>query len=160
MSVRIAAKAAVGGGPPIQYVTEPESLRVRLFNTFFTAYRAMNRFACVAMATAFALSAYAEPVTTEILETPHYLIKVERNCPDNYVTCEDVSYVGRNKSTGQTISLTGRTLHSLCADKITPCRFEGYEFKNGRYKYFLGIQGYLVVRLGSKTVFEEKGEWR
>ena len=65
--------------------------------------------------------------------TPSYGINIVANCAEGNVTCNNVTYVGRHLKTGQTIRLRGQTVHTLCADKVTPCRFVGYSFRNREY---------------------------
>lgn len=48
----------------------------------------------------------------------------------------------------------------MCADGVTPCRFLGYQFDNGRYRYFISDAGELVVSKGDKVLSTESGEWR
>jgi hypothetical protein len=62
--------------------------------------------------------------------------------------------------TKQVLSLMGRTAHTTCADRVTPCRFLGYVFRNGPYSYFVTQAGELVVSKGDKALIEESGTWR
>jgi hypothetical protein len=56
--------------------------------------------------------------------------------------------------------LQGRTLNSLCADGVTPCRFIGYEFRNGPFRYVVYDSGSLRVTRGDKVLVDEPGEWQ
>jgi hypothetical protein len=95
----------------------------------------------------------------ETLSTPSYLVTIERQCPEGEVTCDRVSYLGENRKTGARLALRGETVHALCADGVTPCRFLGYRFKNGRTTYLLLEEGRLQVRRGGKLLLDEAGEW-
>lgn len=65
----------------------------------------------------------------ETLKTKSFNVKITRNCAEGNVTCNNVTYVGRNVKTGRSIRLTGKTLSTTCQDGITPCRFWAISFK-------------------------------
>lgn len=94
------------------------------------------------------------------LTTPSFVVKVTVNCAEGNVTCDDVTYVGTSRKTGKSIKLRGKTMHTLCADGVTPCRFLGYEFRNGKIDYQVTEDGQLTVTQGKKTLLSEKGEWQ
>jgi len=94
------------------------------------------------------------------LTTPSFIIEITVNCAEGNVTCDNVGYVGTSKKNGKRIKLRGKTMHTLCADGVTPCRFLGYEFHNGNTQYRVLDGGELTVTLGKKVLLEEKGEWR
>lgn len=91
------------------------------------------------------------------LETPNYLIRIEVNCPEGEVACDRVTYTGKSKKTGRELTLLGRTVHTLCADGVTPCRFVGYQFRNGTTTYLVTEEGELIVRDGGKVIIDERG---
>ena len=91
------------------------------------------------------------------LETPNYLIRIEVNCPEGEVACDRVTYTGKSKKTGRELTLLGRTVHTLCADGVTPCRFVGYQFRNGTTTYVVTEEGELIVRDGGKVIIDERG---
>jgi len=92
------------------------------------------------------------------LETPSFKITVDVRCPEGEVICDDVTYVGVNKKSGETVSLTGKTLHHLDADG-TPTRFLGYIFKNKDVTYFLSEDGQLRISRGEEVLLKENGTW-
>ena len=98
---------------------------------------------------------YPKSALAETYITKTFRVEIHRHCQEGSVTCDDVSYVGTNLQTGAGIKLKGSTLHAMCQDGITPCRFLGYEFHNGSYSYRL-IDGYLVISRSGKEVFREK----
>jgi hypothetical protein len=112
------------------------------------------------LALGFLVAAMAPACALETLDTPSFTITVDVRCEEGNVTCDDVRYVGTSKKTGKAIRLTGRTRHTTCADGVTPCRFLGYEFKNGATVYFLSDGGELVVERRGKTLLREQGEWK
>ena len=96
----------------------------------------------------------------ELLTTPNYIIRIEVNCAEGYVTCNDVTYVGESRKSHNSITLKGKTMHTSCADGITPCRFVGYYFKNGNITYTISESGELKVIQGKdKVLVKEKGAW-
>lgn len=93
----------------------------------------------------------------ETLKTQNYNIKITRNCAEGNVTCNNVAYYGRNLKTGASVRLTGKTIHTTCADGVTPCRFLGYEFRNKQYLYRVTQNGELQVYQGNRLILEERG---
>lgn len=94
------------------------------------------------------------------LETPSYSVKIEVLCAEGDVSCDRVRYSGRSKKSGKSITLKGKTAHSLCADGVSPCRFLGYRFQHGKLSYFVSDDGLLQVTQGGKTLVEEIGQWQ
>lgn len=101
------------------------------------------------------------PVLAQELVTPNYVITIERNCAEGNVTCDDVTYTGESKQSGNSITLKGTTWHTLCADGVTPCRFLGYRFENANVTYYVTEAGKLeVVRNEHEILVSEEGQWR
>lgn len=94
----------------------------------------------------------------DTLTTPSFVIDI-RGCEEGVVSCDNVVYTGTSKKTGKSIRLHGRTLHTLCADGVTPCRFLGYEFRKGDVYYRVLEDGRLLVMQGKKILVDETGEW-
>ena len=94
------------------------------------------------------------------LDTPGFSVRIELRCKEGEVTCENVTYRGKSKKTGKSVVLTGKTAHTLCADKVTPCRFIGYVFKTGTFTYLVTEQGELIVRNGQNAIVSESGTWQ
>ena len=93
------------------------------------------------------------------LVTPSFRIIVTENCQEGDVSCQDVSYIGTSRRTGKSITLKGLALSSMCSDGVTPCQHLGYQFKNGRYVYFVGDDGHLLVTRNGTTIISEMGKW-
>ena len=94
------------------------------------------------------------------LTTENYTVTITQQCPEGHVTCDKVKYLGVSKKTGSSIVLNGTTLHTKCADGETPCRFLGYEFKNGNITYRVLERGLLqVIKNKTEVLLEEKGTW-
>ncbi|HLW34353.1 MAG TPA: hypothetical protein VKS98_01725 [Chthoniobacterales bacterium] len=92
------------------------------------------------------------------LETKSFSISIEVKCEEGEVTCDNVKYVGTNKKTGESVELTGKTLHHTDKEG-NPGRFLGYIFKNKGVTYFLSDDGLLRVSKGEEIVLEERGTW-
>jgi hypothetical protein len=114
-----------------------------------------------AMLLATGLIAIASASRGDTLETPSYRITVESRCPEGYVTCDDVQFVGVCKKTGRSVRLTGSTVHTFGPDGVTPAHFVGYMFKRGKTTYFVdGWDGEFRVTRGSKVLVDETGAWK
>jgi len=109
---------------------------------------------------AIALISLATGALASTLTTPSYTIVIETHCPEGETVCDKVTYVGVSKKTGASITLTGREIHSLGPDGITPAHFLGYLFKSGETTYFVGEDGELRVSRGSKILVQETGVWK
>lgn len=115
-----------------------------------------------ALAAAVLLVASMPVHAAQTLTTANFVITITSHCPEGSVSCDDVSYRGVAKKTGKAITLKGSTMHTTCADGVTPCRFLGYAFRNGDVRYWVWESGLLEVRQGGakgKLLVEEKGEW-
>jgi hypothetical protein len=111
------------------------------------------------LGTVIGLLCLTEGAIAETLTTKQFRIEIQRNCAEGNVTCDRVSYRGKDLKTGKSIRLSGRTLHSLCADGVTPCQFLGYEFRNRNYRYIVTDSGLLRVYQGQKLLLSQQGTW-
>lgn len=103
--------------------------------------------------------AFSASLRADTLTTASFKVTIERQCAEGEVTCDRVSYLGESRNSGARLALRGKTLHAMCADGVTPCRFLGYQFKNGSTTYLLLEEGRLQVRSGDKLLVDEAGEW-
>ena len=94
------------------------------------------------------------------LVTRRFTVVVTENCPEGETNCQDVTYVGTNRATGHDIHLKGTAVVHLCPDGVTPCHHIGYRFPNGRYVYFVGDDGSLIVTRGGKQILGQMGQWQ
>ena len=120
-----------------------------------------GRWVRVAMRLALLVSALLAAVPTsraDTLTTPSYTITI-KGCEEYVVSCDNVKYVGLSNKTGKSVTLTGRTVHSVGADGVTPAHFLGYVFKKGKTTYFVGEDGELKVTRGSRVLVQERGVW-
>ncbi len=111
------------------------------------------------LGTIVGLLCLAEGAIADILTTKQFRIEIQVNCQEGNVTCDRVSYRAKDLKTGKSIRLSGKTMHSLCADRVTPCRFLGYEFRNRGYRYIVTEGGQLEVYKGGKLVLSQSGTW-
>ncbi len=95
----------------------------------------------------------------DTLRTQNYRVTITVNCPEEEVVCNDVTYDGSNVNTGESLQLQGRTVSTLCADGVTPCRFIGYEFFNGDYRYLVTEEGRLQVSINGEIILDQSGNW-
>lgn len=94
---------------------------------------------------ALLLSGSPPAAAQQVLATESWDITIDVRCPEGEVGCRDVRYTGVHRKTGRALKLPGRELHTLCADKVTSCRFLGYVFRHGRQRYFVWEDGTLAV---------------
>lgn len=99
------------------------------------------------------------PAWAGTLTTTNYVVTITPHCGEGQVTCDNVTYHGRSKLSGEEIELKGETMHLLCGDKKTPCRFLGYHFQNDDYEYQVFDSGVLRVKHNAKLVVDERGQW-
>jgi hypothetical protein len=119
----------------------------------------MALFPRLAVGTFFGWFWLAEGAIADVLTTKQFRIEIQRKCAEGNVTCDRVSYRGKDLKTGKSLRLSGRTIHSLCADRVTPCQFLGYEFRNQNYRYVVTDGGLLKVYHGKKLLLSQQGEW-
>lgn len=77
---------------------------------------------------------FAGAETSGTFNGERFIITITEHCPEGFVSCENVTFVSKNKKTGSGITLKGKTVNINCP---ATCDFRGYEFKNGLYKYSL-----------------------
>lgn len=111
-------------------------------------------------ATILFLLSFSGLASADVLDTPSFIVNIEVRCPEGNVACDDVIYSGKSKKSGKSITLKGSTWHTLCADRVTPCRFIGYRFKSGKTTYSITQEGDLTVTQGNKVLVDEHSEWK
>jgi hypothetical protein len=108
----------------------------------------------------FSLALFSGLSNAATLETPSFVVRIDTQCIEGDLICNNVSYHGISKKRGASITLRGKKVYTMCADRITPCRFIGYEFINGDVRYFVSETGNLSVTRGKKSLVSEKGNWK
>ncbi len=121
-----------------------------------------------------ALGIWCSAASASTFNTKRYQIEITSNCAEGNVVCNDVTYMSTHREYGYTLRLKGKTIHSLCADRVTPCRFLGYEFVNTWYESphpFSGpetlvedrysiLGDTLEIRQNGELIWSEKGIWQ
>lgn len=101
---------------------------------------------------------------TSFSETYHsesYVISVISTCEEGNVTCDAVQFEMKEIKSGNVSQQIGSTVHSLCKDAVTPCRFLGYEFSIDDRHYFLSEIGTLqITNSQGEHIISESGEWQ
>jgi hypothetical protein len=111
------------------------------------------------LATVISFGCLVEGAIADTLTTKGFKIDIKVNCAEGYVTCDRVSYRGEDLKTGKSLRLSGKTVHSTCADRVTPCRFLGYEFRHRNYRYIVTEGAVLEVYKGGKLLVSQQGTW-
>jgi hypothetical protein len=119
----------------------------------------MFRYFLVTIPILLCLSNSVQAGEASTFSTPKFSIKITENCEEGVVGCDNVTYVGVNKKTGKSITLKGKSLMRLCADRVTPCQHIGYTFQNGKVVYLVTDQGTLTISKGAKVLVKEEGTW-
>jgi hypothetical protein len=96
--------------------------------------------------------ACASMASAETIRTASFEIKITRQCAEGNVSCDRVTYVGKDLNTGKSIRLKGKTVNSG-----NSYRFLGYEFRNGKYLYSVSNNNLLQVYKGKKLILKEQG---
>jgi hypothetical protein len=90
--------------------------------------------------------------SAETIRTKNFEIKIVRHCEEGNVSCDRVTYIGRDVNTGKSIRLNGRTMN---ADHSYT--FLGYVFQNGEYTYEITRNNLLLVSRGDRVIIREQG---
>ena len=99
-----------------------------------------------------------------VFETASFRITVTYTCLAKEITCDRMRYKKVSKKTGESLEVIGSTVHSYCEGDV-PCRFQGYEFKNGDYEYLIWHdspddgESTLRIYQGDTRLLKEKGKW-
>jgi hypothetical protein len=132
-----------------------------MLNKAARASRTLHLVLLLVVATASPLSSVADDGAGDTLTTKSYVVTITSDCAEGNVDCNDVTYHGVSRQTGKAITLKGTTLHNKCGDGITPCRFLGYQFKNGNITYWVLESGSLqVIRGKNEVLLDEDGQWQ
>ena len=99
-------------------------------------------------------------VSAQTLVTDSFKIMIEYDCNEGEVTCDKIHFLINAAGSDEKKSYIGNTLHSICADGITPCTFLGYEFEAHGLKYIIYTSGTLeVINYQGKQTLLETGKW-
>lgn len=96
--------------------------------------------------------AFSGVASAEIIKTKNFQINITRNCSNDSIICNNVTYVGQDLRTGKSIRLIGKTVNNARS-----YRFLGYEFKNGLYTYSVTSDNVLLIRKNNNVILREQG---
>lgn len=98
--------------------------------------------------------------SSKTLTTDNFVIEIAHDCEEGEVTCDAIKFVYSPAGFKQKHTVIGKTVHRRCADGITPCAFQGYEFQSDGATYFIRQSGVLVVtdNRGNQLLVEQ-GSW-
>jgi hypothetical protein len=128
----------------------------------------------------FLIGSWCMAASARTLKTANFSVEIIPNCEEGNVVCNDVTYVFTELETTMAITRKGRTVHHLCADRVTPCQFLGYEFLDKRYeepedqpelithtdfaftpyRYFISESGKLEIYRYKQLITSEQGTWQ
>jgi hypothetical protein len=127
-----------------------ERLRMKITNRSLTG---LISTATLALTSAFHADA-------AVMVTEKFVVVIAERCPEGDVACNNVTYTGVNRSTGESVTLKGQAWVRMCADNVTPCQHIGWLFKNGEYTYRVReTPPLLEVERNGKTVLEQQAVW-
>jgi len=109
----------------------------------------------------FATAIMSSAVSAETLTTDNFIIQIERGCEEGKVTCDTVRFIYSPVGIEKKQIVVGKTVHTKCADGITPCAFQGFEFLADGAKYFIHNSGVLeVTDSEGNQLLVEQGTWQ
>lgn len=101
-------------------------------------------------------AAFAETLTTD-----SFIIQIEQGCEEGEVTCDTMRFIYSAVGAEQEQTVVGTTVHTTCADGVTPCAFQGYEFSADGANYFIHHTGVLkVTDCKGNQLLVEHGQWQ
>ncbi|MCC5880306.1 MAG: hypothetical protein JJU03_10495 [Idiomarina sp.] len=96
------------------------------------------------------------------LTTPEYQVALYSGCAEGEVSCDQIS-AQLQQPGSEARELNGSTMHTLCADGMTPCRFLGYYLSDQDYAYRILENGQLHIKqcsdLGCEDIYNVRGSW-
>ncbi|WP_298770778.1 hypothetical protein [uncultured Shewanella sp.] len=108
-----------------------------------------------------ALVIISSVVSAETLVTDNFIIQIERECEEGNVTCDTIRFIYSPVGCEQKHTVIGKTVHTKCADGVTPCAFQGYEFLADGAKFFIHNSGVLkVIDSEGNQLLVDKGKWQ
>jgi len=109
--------------------------------------------------TLFLLLFFSFGLNADTLITSSYKVEIGA-CPEGYVTCDTIPVELKELKTGIVSTHIGETLHTLCKDGVTPCRFLGYHFTSDVSQYYIYENGSLMIYAADEQlVVDEQGKW-
>ncbi|MEH6565655.1 MAG: hypothetical protein V7756_10070 [Halopseudomonas sp.] len=94
-----------------------------------------------------------------VLITPSFELSLDSRCAEGEVSCNDYTLQGLERENGRPFMLQGRSMHTTCADGVTPCRFLGYRFDQSSRSFLITEDGLLNIYHGDNLILHEQGRW-
>ena len=95
------------------------------------------------------------------LTSDNFKIEIKRDCEEGVVTCDKIKFILYTTGFEKGEVIRGTTKHSTCADGVTPCAFQGYEFISGGGTYFIHSSGVIeVIDSDGNQLLVEQGKWQ
>jgi hypothetical protein len=107
----------------------------------------------------FFIFIFAPVVAANTLKTSNFEIVIG-TCEEGVVSCYDVPVTIRNLKNGVLEKVLGKTVHTLCGDGVTPCAFQGYQFKYSNSQFMINNSGKVIITASNGSVKTEDGEWQ
>ncbi len=109
----------------------------------------------------FVLAIMFSEVSAETLTTDNFIIEIEHDCEEGNVTCDMIKFIYSPIGIEQKQTVVGKTVHTKCADGVTPCTFQGYQFLADGTTYFIYNSGVLeVIDSEGNQLLVEQGKWQ
>lgn len=109
----------------------------------------------------FVVAILSSVVSAETLTTDNFIVQIESGCVEGEVSCDTMKFIYSRIGFDKTQTVVGKTVHTTCADGITPCAFQGYEFQVDGSNYFINNSGVLeVTDSEGKQLLVEQGKWQ
>ncbi|WP_347366187.1 hypothetical protein [Vibrio vulnificus] len=103
---------------------------------------------------------FSSSVLGQTFRTDNFELEFHNECGEGEVTCEKVRVFFSLIGIETKQEALGKSIHSLCADGITPCRFLGYELRSDGVRYIVYESGVLsVVDDSGNELLLEQGAW-
>lgn len=103
----------------------------------------------------FSSLAYGEKFVSD-----NFSIEMEPQCAEGEVACSHIKFTITVPGAEKSSVIYGKSKYAMCADGVTPCRFQGYEFMSDGSRYFINSVGLLVVTDEQDNVLlTEVGKW-
>ncbi|ESP92500.1 MULTISPECIES: hypothetical protein [Pseudoalteromonas] len=96
----------------------------------------------------------------QTLVTGKYELTITELCEEGVVGCDNVVLNMIEHDSAEKIRIGGEAFHTMCADGVTPCAFQGYRFKTKSETYRILNNGtFQIFDTNGEQIHSEKGKW-
>lgn len=97
---------------------------------------------------------------SQTLVTNEYELTITELCEEGIVGCDNVVLNMIPHDSADKKRIGGEAFHTMCADGVTPCAFQGYRFKTKNEIYRILDDGtFQIFDKNGKQILSEKGKW-